>query len=237
MLTDNGGGIFLWQNSNRYCSDASDGVCTLVDGGSSGPFTVSACKANISSASVNTATYTGNMTGSPSADWWNGCIWRTENVSVTQNTIDFNPANIMDCNRYRVARLWCWSASSASTASPPDKEPGWVVPTQLTFFQNNTWSDNVYNGPSTFFAWNQGNGENPVSWADWTDRRRKGRQVRFSLRAAERLLHRSIWPGCRQHLPQRRADHTVAAGQFRVDDRTARMMHTRNHGVATRTRP
>jgi hypothetical protein len=30
------------------------------------------------------------------------------------------------------------------------------------------WSDNTYNGPSTIFAWNQGNGDNPVSWADWT---------------------------------------------------------------------
>jgi hypothetical protein len=52
--------------------------------------------------------------------------------------------------------------------SPPNKEPGWVVPTQLTFFQNNTWSDNVYNGPSAFFVWNQGSGDNPVSWSNWT---------------------------------------------------------------------
>ena len=107
------------------------------------------------------------MTGSPAADWWSGCIWRTENVSITRNTIDFNPADIMDCNRN------AWPACGASGifseyGSPPGKEPGWVVATQLTFFQNNTWSDNVYNGPSTFFAWNQGNGDNPVSWGDWT---------------------------------------------------------------------
>ncbi|MGH3193242.1 MAG: hypothetical protein ACRDOL_39530, partial [Streptosporangiaceae bacterium] len=25
-----------------------------------------------------------------------------------------------------------------------------------------------YNGPSMFFAWNQGNGDNPVSWTEWT---------------------------------------------------------------------
>ena len=35
-------------------------------------------------------------------------------------------------------------------------------------FQNDVWSDNVYNGPSTFFAWNQGNGDNPVTWQNWT---------------------------------------------------------------------
>jgi hypothetical protein len=36
------------------------------------------------------------------------------------------------------------------------------------FFQNNSWSDNTYNGPSTFYVWNQGNGDNPVDWGDWT---------------------------------------------------------------------
>ncbi len=166
-LVNNGGSIFLWQNSNRYCSDGSDGVCTLAAGGSSGPFTLSSCKANMSSASVNTATYKGNMTGSPSADWWSGCVWKTENVSITRNTIDFNPADIMDCNR----NAWpaCGAAGIFSEyGSPLGKEPGWVVATQLTFFQGNTWSDNIYNGPSTFFAWNQGNGDNPVSWGDWT---------------------------------------------------------------------
>ncbi len=166
VLVNNGGSIFLWQNSNRYCSDGSDGACTLTAGGPSGPFTVSACKANISSAAVNTTTYTGKTTGSPAEDWWDGCMWRTENVSITRNTIDFNPADIMDCNRT------AWPACGAGGifseyGSPPDREPGWVIPTQLTFFQNNTWSDNIYNGPSTFFAWNQGNGDNPVSWGDW----------------------------------------------------------------------
>ena len=73
----------------------------------------------------------------------------------------------MDCNQS------AWPACGAvgifsEYGSPQGKEPGWVVPTQLTFFQDNTWSDNVYNGPSTFFAWNQGNGDNPVSWVDWT---------------------------------------------------------------------
>jgi len=163
-LVDNGGSIFLWQNSGRYCSDGFDGPCTLVDGGHSGPFTVSACKANISSASVNTTGYAANKTGTPPEDWWNGCMWRTENVMVIHNTIDFNPAHIMGCNK----TAWpdCGAGGIFSNyGSPPNNEPGWVVPTQLTFFQNNVWSDNTYNGPSTFFAWNQGN---QVNWASWT---------------------------------------------------------------------
>ncbi len=166
-LVDNGGSIFLWQNSNRYCSDGSDGVCTLVDGGSSSPFTISSCAKNLPTASLNTTTFVGNKTGSPAEDWWDGCMWQTANVSITGNVIDFNPANILDCNQTD----WpaCGSGGIFSEyGSPPNNGPGWVVPTELTFFQNDVWADNTYNGPSTFYAWNQGNGDNPVSWADWS---------------------------------------------------------------------
>lgn len=166
ILVNNGGSIFLWQNSNRYCSDGADGVCTLVDGRSTRPFTISACKANILSASVSTITYAGKKTGSPSEDWWDGCMWRTENVKITHNAIDFNPADIMDCNH----AAWpdCGAGGIFSEYGGPTGSGGWIVPTDLTFFQNDTWSDNVYNGPSAFFAWNQGNGDNPITWADWT---------------------------------------------------------------------
>lgn len=48
------------------------------------------------------------------------------------------------------------------------------VPTQITFFQGNRWSHNVYNGPSTFYAWSQGSHDNPVTWAQWTGPVSKG---------------------------------------------------------------
>ena len=53
-LVNNGGNVFLWQNSDRFCSGGYDNFCTLVGGASSGPFTISACKANLPSASVDT---------------------------------------------------------------------------------------------------------------------------------------------------------------------------------------
>ena len=166
-LVNNGGSVFLWQNSNRYCSDGADMGCTLVDGGRSGPFTVSACKANLPSASVGTAAFVGEKTGTPAEDWWDGCMWKTENVLISKNTIDFNPAAITDCTK--AAWLDCGAGGIFSEyGSPPGAKPGWAVPTQVTFFQNDIWADNVYNGPSSFFAWNQGNGDNPVSWAEWT---------------------------------------------------------------------
>jgi parallel beta-helix repeat protein len=167
-IIDNSGSVFLWQSSDRYCSDGFDSACTLVDGGPSGPFTIAGCKANLSRASVNTATtYAGKVTGSPAEDWWNGCLWKTENVSITHNVIEFNPAAIPYCNH----RDWpaCGAGGIFSLyGSPPGNKSGWIIPTQLTFFQHDSWSDNTYNGPSTFYAWNQGNGDNPVSWAAWT---------------------------------------------------------------------
>ena len=167
VIIDNGGSVFLWQSSSRYCSDGIDGVCTLVAGGRSGPFTLAGCKSNLASASVNTAGYAVRATGSPARDWWNGCLWKTENVSVTHNVIDFNPAAIPHCNH----EDWpdCGAGGMFSQfGSPPGGKPGWLIPSALTFSQHNSWSANTYNGPSTFYAWNQGNGDNPVSWADWT---------------------------------------------------------------------
>jgi Right handed beta helix region len=171
-LVDNGGSIFLWQNSNRYCGDGSDAVCTLVNGVASGPFKVSACRTNLPVTSISTSTYVGNKTGSPRGDWWDGCMWRSENVSITRNTIDFNPNNIMYCNR--TAWPACGAGGIFSEYGGPAGPGGWVVPTQLTFFQNNSWADNTYHGPSTFYAWNQGNGDNPVNWSAWTGRPASG---------------------------------------------------------------
>lgn len=167
VMVNNGGSVMLWQNSDRYCSDGYDHACTLVDGGSSGPFTMAGCQSNLSSATVNTVSYAGSKSGSPMEDWWNGCLWKTENVSVTHNVIDFNPAAIPHC----IHSDWpdCGAGGIFSEyGSPPNHQPGWVVATQLTFYQSNSWSNNYYNGPSSFYAWDQGNGGNPVSWAAWT---------------------------------------------------------------------
>jgi parallel beta helix pectate lyase-like protein len=172
-MIDNGGGVFLWQDSNRYCSDSSDSVCTLVDGGPAGPFTLSGCKSNLPSASIDKATYTGKITGSPPQDWWDGCMWRTENVSVSHNVIDFNPADITDCNRADWPDCGAGGMFSEYGSVAPYNRAGLTL-TQLTFFQHNSWSDNTYDGPSIFYAWNQGNGDNPVSWAEWTGRVSKG---------------------------------------------------------------
>lgn len=160
-LTDNGGGVFLWENAGRYCSSGLDGVCTLVDGGA---FTLSNCGTNFTStANVDTTTYAGDSTGSPAANWWDGCQWETANVSVTGNTITLNPADLPGCN------VTAWPACGAngifSDYVNPAQAPPWAVGSMITFFRSNTWSGNVYTGPPNFQAWQQGN---PVSSANWT---------------------------------------------------------------------
>jgi Right handed beta helix region len=165
-LVNNGGSVFLWQDSNRFCSDGSDSVCTLVDGATSGPFTLSACKTNLRSASINTTTYIGKLTGVPARDWWDGCLWKTENVSISHNVIDFDPASIPDCNGGSWPACGAGGIFSEYGSVKPYDTP--LLLTQLTFFQNDVWSDNTYNGPSTFYAWNQGNGAGALTWAAWT---------------------------------------------------------------------
>jgi hypothetical protein len=176
-LVDNGGGVFLWQNSNRHCGDGFDGVCPLPMGGAKGPFSKAGCAANLASAVLDTSTYHGKRTGSPAQNFWDGCMWQTQNVVVTRNVIQFDPAHIPGCNDT------AWPACGANGmfseyGGPNENAGGWEVPTQITFFQNNRWSENVYLGPSRFYAWNQGNLENPVSWAEWTGAVDKGTKCR-----------------------------------------------------------
>jgi parallel beta-helix repeat protein len=169
VLTDNGGSVFLWQSSDRYCGDGLDGACTLTDGAASGPFTIEGCAANLGAAALDTTSFQGEETGSPVADWWDGCLWRTANVLVAENTIDFTPSRVTDCNQTDWPDCGAGGLFSQYGSIPPYDEPGgWVIPSQLTFHQNDVWRENTYNGPSTFYAWNQGNGENPVSWAAWS---------------------------------------------------------------------
>jgi hypothetical protein len=178
-LVDNGGGIFLWQNANRRCNDGSDPVCTLLKGGSRGPFSLAGCAANLPAATLDPVTYRGTVAGNPPQDYWDGCMWQTQNVAVSWNRVDFDPGHIAGC------RPQVWPACGANGVfsqygGPNSHAQGWEVASQITFVQGNHWSDNLYRGPSTFYAWNQGSHENPVSWAQWTGAVSKGNRCTSS---------------------------------------------------------
>jgi parallel beta-helix repeat protein len=155
QFTDNWGGVVLWENANRFCSDGSDGVCTLV---APSVYTISACTANLPSARA------GTNTGSPSADYADGCRWKTQNVRVSGNTFDFTPGHIGSA--CTVANTCGFnSVFSDYGDSNPTAFAKFGVPNVIAFDQGNRFIDNTYSGPWSFWAWNQGN---QVTWAQWT---------------------------------------------------------------------
>jgi parallel beta-helix repeat protein len=153
-LTDNWGGIVVWENSDRSCSDGSDQVCTLVD---PSVFTLDSCAANLPTAAA------GQSTGSPAADYYDGCRWKSQNVTITGNTFNFTPANIPRCT---AANLCGFMGLFSNYGSFAPYESA-AVPTAIAFDQGNTWKDNTYAGPWSFWAWSQSNIDNPVPVAKW----------------------------------------------------------------------
>ncbi len=153
-FTNNWSGVVLFDNSDRYCSDGYDtGGCTL-----SGPsqVTLSNCAANLPSAVA------GEDTGSPSLDWFWDCRWRTQDVTVSDNTFDFSPSAIgSDCTEASS----CGQNGVFAEYGIAAPYTGFTVSNNVAFDQDNVFKDNTYKGPWTFMAWNQ---DNVVTWAQWT---------------------------------------------------------------------
>lgn len=147
-LTDNWDGVVLWENANRFCSDGSDGVCTLVN---PSVYTIATCGANLP-----TSTPSGNP------DYFDNCRWKTQNVSVTSNAFSLTPANIgANCTQANA----CGQNALFSEYGSSAPYQAWVVPTNISNHQNNVFSGNTYTGPWSFVGFNQGE---VVSWAQWT---------------------------------------------------------------------
>lgn len=150
-FTDNWSGITLWENANRFCSDGSDNACTLV---APAVFTEASCAANLPTAIA------GTDTGSPSADYYDGCRWKTQNVQVSDNVFKFDPADIPECT----AAVLCGFNGLFSNYGSTAPYTSASVPTAIAFHQGNVFANNTYQGPWNFWAWNFGN---QVTWAEW----------------------------------------------------------------------
>lgn len=143
---DNWGGIVLWENANRFCSDGSDGVCTMVEPAT---FTVASCKAHLAKS---------NATQTP--DYYDGCRWKTQNVHVSDNTFQLTASHVPGCTPAHGCGFNGVFSEYGSTA--PFK--GTAVEDHITFDQNNHFSDNTYIGPWRFMAHEQGT---VVRWGKW----------------------------------------------------------------------
>jgi hypothetical protein len=179
VFTDNWDGVIAYQNPNRLCgsgSNASTGYCTLDN---PSVFTTTSCPANDGSGSA-----------SENPDYFDGCQWKAQNITVSGNDFNFNPADITsatpslpmeqvsDCPDSPSAlaapetanTYWCgfngmFSLPGSGTGGP---SAGWTVVDAIMNLTNSTgeagynnhWSDNTYNGPWTFQAAAQG--QSPV---------------------------------------------------------------------------
>jgi len=145
---NNWGGVVLWENADRFCGsplNTSASECTLVD-----PSVVRKNSCN----ATNIAT----------APYFNGCRWKTQNVMVSRNDFNFNPANIgPDCS----SEKFCgFNGIFSQWGSQPSWSPylGSIVENHITFDQNNHFESNVYKGPWQFMVREQGNA---VNWETW----------------------------------------------------------------------
>ena len=178
---DNWGGIIEYENSNRYCTspgNSSTGTCTLVNP-----------EANLSTCSYNTpspvppsgpargVTPPASRTGTRgkgttqgqnfnllinTVPYINDCRWKTQNVQVSNNLFVFNPSHIgASCT----AANYCGfnGLFSEFGSIPPFQGTG--VEQNVTFNQNNVFSDNTYCGPWQFDVLSQGNVN---TYAQWT---------------------------------------------------------------------
>ena len=105
VLSDNWGGVVLWENSNRYCGDGSDGACTLV---TASTYTMADCGAHLKG---DTPTQT--------PDYYDNCRWKTQNVTVSGNTFTSHPLPSAP-----TARPLTTAASTPCSANTAQRHPG-----------------------------------------------------------------------------------------------------------------
>ena len=161
-LSQNWGGIVLYQDANRICGFSPDGECTLVD---PSVYTLSSCKANITATS----------SPSQNPDYYDNCQWKTQNVSVTHNTVSFDPSTLPNV-MFSGATDTCASANANGNTlcgfmglfsyyGQVGPFTGTEQDNAVSNLQNNVFADNTYTGPVGFNGFNQGN---VASWSQWT---------------------------------------------------------------------
>ena len=163
-LVNNWGGIVVFQDSNRVCGFSSDGTCTLPAGNT---FTLSSCQSELSGRTQAQAE-------ALTPDYYDDCQWKAQNIEVTDNTFDFDPQRLLT-GPFTGRADTCASANSRDDTlcgvngmfayyGSLSFLPTTTVDVNVSDQQNNIWSDNTYNGPSQFDAFNQ---SNIVNWGAW----------------------------------------------------------------------
>ena len=171
VLTNDWGGVALWENSNRFGEspsgsggDGSDGISTLVDPNETCP---------------TTSTKAANVT-----DYWD-CRWRTQDVTVSNNTFSLTPSVIgSSCTQANYCGFnglfseyasytpyitapptgQCDDQGTLSNCSTAIPNNGFAIPVAIATDQNDHFTDNTYCGPWSFDPLNQGD---VATFAQW----------------------------------------------------------------------
>jgi parallel beta-helix repeat protein len=161
VFTDNWGGVVVYENSNRACGISNDALCTMV---SPSTYTLSSCAANIPGGST-----------AATPDYVDNCRWKSQNVSVADNTFNFTAAHIgSDCTTATTCGyngLFSGKGTTPSStangrwpAGASYPYAGYVVPNNISNHQNNSFASNAYCGSWNFVGFAQGNAMTQSQW-------------------------------------------------------------------------
>jgi parallel beta-helix repeat protein len=144
VFTDNYGGVVLYQNGDRVCGFSDGSNCTLID---PTVYTSSSCAAHITETSP--------------VDYFDNCVWKTQNATVTGNHFSYNRSVIPSCTRANT----CAYSALFGTYSGITGRTGATIPLAVSNQQKNHFANNTYHGGLGFMAFNQGD---KVTWPQWT---------------------------------------------------------------------
>jgi hypothetical protein len=153
VFQDNWSGVVIYQNANRYVGDGQDpGTLTPPSGTNVDTWINSApsiCPSHLSETSP--------------VDYNSICQWRAQNVTVQNNTFEFNPSDSIYGGQCTEANA-CGQNALFSVYSSTSAYGGYSVCDNISDNQNNHFQNNTYTGPWTFTYFNQGDMEGPSAW-------------------------------------------------------------------------
>lgn len=147
---NNWAGVILWENADRFCgspANTSGGTCTMVNPAAN----LTTCNDPAAGGSINTAPY------------YSDCRWKTQNVTVHDNTFITRRDEIPNCTN---ASSCGYQGIFSNVGTFPSWSPytGSVIQQAITFNQNNHFSNNTYLGDWKFMAEEQGTQYNFAFW-------------------------------------------------------------------------
>jgi hypothetical protein len=150
---DNWGGVVIYQNANRFSGDGQDpGTLTPPSG------------TNINTW-INNADKTcpSHLSQTSPVNYNSLCQWRSQNVTVQDNTFQFNPSDSVFGGQCTTAHS-CGQNGLFSVYSSTSAYPTWSVCNAISNKQNNHFKNNTYTGPWTFVYFNQGDTVAASAW-------------------------------------------------------------------------